>query len=70
MDKEFVVADSKGRILIPIEFREKFHTDRFVIKEQQGRLILKPVKKPEQLFGIWKGRKVPKFQHIGKEHKF
>jgi len=70
MEKEFASLDGKGRIVIPVEFREEFHTDRFVIKRHGNELILKPVKRPEQLFGIAKGKKLPKFKHFGKEHKF
>jgi len=49
-----VVLDSKGRIVIPQEVRQKFETNRFTMRTVEGRIELTPLPTPKSLRGKYK----------------
>ena len=50
-----VSLDSRGRLLLPAEIRNKLGTHRFVLERIEGRLELEPIPEPEKVRGKYKG---------------
>ena len=43
---ETVKVDGRGRLVVPLEFRNRMETDYFEVREEEERLVLIPVPDP------------------------
>ncbi len=47
--------DSRGRLLLPAQIRNKLGTTRFILSKKGERLELEPIPEPEKVRGKYKG---------------
>lgn len=50
-EDDIVTLDRHGRMVIPKPVRERFKTEKFELGIKGGKIVLKPVKGLDQLFG-------------------
>jgi bifunctional DNA-binding transcriptional regulator/antitoxin component of YhaV-PrlF toxin-antitoxin module len=49
--EEIIHMDTSGRIVLPKKIRRKFPTNRFLLKSDEEKIELRPMKSLEALFG-------------------
>lgn len=47
-----ITLDKKGRFVLPAKFRKHLKTRKFILKAEDERIVLEPVKKIEDAFGF------------------
>lgn len=47
-----ITLDKKGRLVLPAKFRKRLRTRKFVVRAEEGRIVLEPVKSLEDALGF------------------